>query len=620
MASTQKDSTLKSFLKWASLKLDPNRKELDLLSSREKRDDDLLRNQNRDNSDLDDVRDSTTQKMFRKFKQMRTNPAKINNIKKLYAEMEGMYFNVSLISRAVDLVVDEVDQSEVSGEGILVECLNDKMKKDIEDMIEKVNLNSYNKPVAKDLVLNGNSYVVISLDKEGVSGLMVIDPRDCDERIEFTASEMEKELRGNAHYVSMLSRNTQIKQIVDIIVSEEDDDFDEYFKPHLIGFQFGERALPPWRVLHFRNEVSSTAFSPYGQPYFLRSLFAAKQLQMAMGLQLIARQARMPIQIWKLKLPPGTNPTTQLDKGLEFVNEIQNSGMNSTRKEEEGIGAKIYTIADLFEFEMVTPEIDIGKVDDLEILMNDLVISTGIPRNFIDPNGGSGFGNSGISLREQFKPFGRSVLSIQSEILEQWTQLVKIHLVQKGWTIEDMDFRLSMPSPESATNPELIDNQSSLIELSNNLIDALQGKILGDDSEVKLPNSIKRAIYKKILPYGSDIDNWIDTIEKEKAEFDKKKAEEESASAEGEESTGEESGADTGSDFTFESIYRKRNPKKKIGDFLKEEVYREKQKRLKNSVVRGRHEYSSLNRGSYTIDPARLFQEVKKAESIRMMG
>jgi len=551
--------------------------------------------------ELKDIEDSDTIKRWKQWKSMQTDPSKVEGMDKLYDEMLSCYFNVGLFSRVVDFTINEINQTDISGEGIIIECNDKDQLKMLKDLKEKLNLDSYNRGIARDLVLFGNCFVAISLDENGVSGLLILDPKDCNERIEFTGMEVEKELRMGGSYNSLKSHYQQLDDILNLINDENNDEFDEYFKPHLIGFQFGEKTLPPWRILHFRNDISNSAFSPYGQPYFLRSLFPAKQIQMAMGYQLMARQSRMPLKVYKLRLPVGTNPTTQVEKALEFINEIQNSGMNATRKEEDGIGSTIYTIQDLFDFEMITPDIDIGKVDDLEMLMNELLISTGIPRNFVDPNGGNGFGNSAISLREQSKPFNRDIMQCQDVILDQYTQLFKIHLIQKGIEPEKIDFRLSISIPESMTNPEIVDNQNSLIELSSTLIDTLKSKILGEDSELQLPIELIRDIYKRILPYGNDIDKWINTLYKIKQD---------SMVSNEEESEGQENANDDGNDFTFESIKYSLNPNfKHLKETVNESVFEFKQKNILNGIVNNRHEYSSKNKSN--VDLSEMLFKIK---------
>jgi hypothetical protein len=155
------------------------------------------------------------------------------------------------------------------------------------------------------------------------------------------------------------------------------------------------------------------------------------------------------------------------------------------------------------------------------MLRDEILDSTLLPRRLIDPKD-SGFGESGVAYLEQFKPFARLVYRFQSILLENISQLVKIHLIHSGnFTLDEIDFILSMPYPESQTNNDIISSQSSLLDLANSIIETLQDRIT--DGE-KLPPELVKTIYNKFLPYDTDnIDYWIDQAVKFKIETDEEK-------------------------------------------------------------------------------------------------
>jgi len=331
-------------------------------------------------------------------------------------------------------------------------------------------------------------------------------------RLEFTPHQVSKEITKNHSILStMLSKNEKLRHLVDSI-SNLQEDYSTYFKSYLFGFEVGDFVLPPWRFLHFRNFTSKTPFYPFGIPVFIHSVAPFRQYDAAMTLQSVGRGAKFPIDLYKVALPNVMSPTDKIEKVLEFIREFDNSGLRETKKEGISVGERIITIKDLFEYEQIVPNIDLGDIGDLELLLNALIVSTGLPRGLLDPNS-TPFGNSGISLIQQYVPFKRQIFHIQSCLLEQITQLVKIHLVQSGkFPLKNIDFRLTMPYPESQSDRELIGSQSDLVTLANTILDSLQSKLLINGEA--LSPEVVRKVYTKLLPYPpSDIDKWVqDTI------------------------------------------------------------------------------------------------------------
>jgi len=235
-----------------------------------------------------------------------------------------------------------------------------------------------------------------------------------------------------------------------------------------------------------------------------------------MAMQIIARGAMFPKQVYKLTLPNVVSPTEKFAKASEFMNEMLNSGFGTSKKELPGIGDIIVTIADLFDYEQIAADIDLKGIDDIQLLKDDIYNACLLPRKLIDP-GDSSFGESGVSYIEQFKPFARMVYKFQSILLNNISQLIKIHLLHTGeFELDEIEFSLSMPYPESQTNNDLISAQSSLLDLANNIIGAIEDRVTGGE---KLPPELIKTIYNKFLPYDSQtVDFWVDEALKTKVE------------------------------------------------------------------------------------------------------
>ena len=210
-----------------------------------------------------------------------------------------------------------------------------------------------------------------------------------------------------------------------------------------------------------------------------------------------------------------------------------------------------------------------------------------VPRSLIDPTDG-GFGVSGVSLIEQFKPFARMIYRIQSIFLHNLSQLLKIHLIQTGnFALEDIDFVLSMPYPESQTNSDIIASQSSLVTLAGDIISSLEDKIMGGE---KLPVEVIKSIYQKFLPYDdATIEKWLDLPEVSPNSniSDDDEAEEKKKS--------NKKFKIVDSDETIKNwrLLEKKYTKIKLKEAIEEIVLEEKQKTLREGVIKKRHYYSS---------------------------
>lgn len=428
----------------------------------------------------------------------------------LWTDCNTMYLNCGIISRSVELIADEVTQADSNQPMLSVEA-ESKQKKYIEELIDRLSLTSYIRPTASDVVLFGNALWILSFDEKGVNEIIPTDITNLLDRLEFSPLEVEEQINKNNKFLS--SYRQQIDRIDQLIKMIEDkDDMASHFKKYLFGFQVGEYVVPPWRCLHFRNLTTKSPFVPFGIPVFVHSIAPYRQYDAAMTLRMTARGASFPKDVYELNFPTIMNDTEKLYRAIEFLSELQNSGINGVPKEQNGIGEILITIRDLFDFRQQESNIDLGRIDDIEMLRDDLIISTQLPRNLLDPNDSS-FGDSGVSLIEKWKPFARLVYRIQHMILEQISQLIKIDMIHSGeFAVDEIDFILKMPYPESQTHSDIISSQSDLLRLCGDIIQSISDNLLDGQA---VPSDVIKNIYMKFLPYDDEtIETWINKSEK----------------------------------------------------------------------------------------------------------
>jgi hypothetical protein len=436
-----------------------------------------------------------------------TSSTKFENRKQLFKDVDLMFYNNALMYRAVDMLSDDVIQAGGGIAAINVDAAP-KLKEFILEFFDKVQIERLLKPTSVDIIKYGNAGWILSSGPNGIEDIYPISvPTDFIDRIEFTPFEVRKQINDTRSSLYQLSQHEKMRLMIDSIINKNN--YSAYFKHYLFGFQIGDYVLPPWRFLHFRNYTNEAPFAPFGIPMFIHSIAPYRQYDMALTLQIAARGAKFPLYKYKLTLPHLFDPSSKLEKGIEFLSELDNSGLYSVQKEGIGVGEKVVTIEGLFDVEEETPNIDLGRLEDIELLRDDIIISTGLPRNFLDPNNGS-FGNSGISLKQQYVPYRRKVYNIQSILLENITQLVKIHCIMSNqWKEDEIDFVLSMPFPEENTDRELLGAQKDQLDLANDVLSSIALKLVGDEN-APMPPELVQLVYGQMLPFPKDrIDAWI---------------------------------------------------------------------------------------------------------------
>lgn len=440
-------------------------------------------------------------------------------IQHVFEDMDSMYWNAPVYSRSVEMYADEVVQQDEQNSIIEVFAKNPEDEKEITDLINSLYIPSFIRPTARSVVHKGNACWVLEF-KEGVGCTGVIPKKTelLKDRLEFSPLDLIGQQPHLAGFFDMTNNNSRLKKLLDSMTKM--DEYSSLFRKYLLGFQVGELILPAWNVLHFRNHVYDSVFEKWGMPLMINCVAPYRMYEASMSMQAIARASKFPREVYKISLPPSMRPTEVLDKMLDFISGLENSGLAemSMAKQDFTIGSRIYSIKDLYEFELVEVKMTLDDIADIELLHNQFVLATGVPRSYYDPQSGT-FGNSGIALVQQFKPFGRAVYSIQSSILEQIVMLVKLHYIFKGKS-PDIEFELSMPYPHSQETDTETNLKSSLIALAKSVIDELKLNVLGS-TEAVLPVDVIKRVYSMILPFDSGvIDDMIDQIGEQKKIMD----------------------------------------------------------------------------------------------------
>jgi hypothetical protein len=151
----------------------------------------------------------------------------------------------------------------------------------------------------------------------------------------------------------------------------------------------------------------------------------------------------------------------------------------------------------------------VDAISDVEYLRDNLIMGLMIPKGYLIVDDGA-WGNSGQSLLQQFKPFGRMVFSDQSDYLQGLSGKIKMHLALaekfNGW---DTLFELEMEFPVIEESNERVQHKAEELTLANNTLDTLKN-ILGVD---RVPPEIIKDAFGMLTSLPQEkIDKYVDEL------------------------------------------------------------------------------------------------------------
>jgi hypothetical protein len=184
------------------------------------------------------------------------------------------------------------------------------------------------------------------------------------------------------------------------------------------------------------------------------------------------------------------------------------------------VGEPIYTVKDLFDYEVKSVDYDFDKLGDLEHKWEDCLLGTMIPKGYLFPNDGA-FGNSSQSLLEQSKMFARRIYENQSAILEGIVTLFKIHLsITQDFDPDEDDFELFMHLPVVELSKDRQDFKTDSLNMAKDIISSL-ATAFGIPEENVPPEVAMDILSKFSFLSTDDLEVWYNNILTKKEEMDK---------------------------------------------------------------------------------------------------
>jgi hypothetical protein len=433
----------------------------------------------------------------------------LQNRKNRYCDLDFALKNSSLIKAAVDLFADEATQCDIGGCPIRV-----KAKREVQTYIESL-LDQWGvtqqqvRETIFNVALFGDSFEINDIrPKEGIVQVTPVTVWDVADRLEFDPSKVIERVK---YHNSITGASNKMK--LDVLMSDlgiEEESPSSYFNKYLLGFELmGGRMVPPWGVTHYRAVSMLREFAPWGRSRFINILPMFRQLLAAEGLMQVARAAAFPRDVYSVGTEAGATVTERWAALEEFQEQLDNAGMTQGSKELPSIGSRIIVPKELVDFQSFKSDIDVDAISDVEYLRDNLIMGLMIPKGYLIVDDG-GWGNSGQSLLQQFKPFGRMVFSDQSNYLQGLSEKIKIHLAIlekfEGW---DTPFELEMEFPVIEESNDRIQHKAEELTLANNTLDTLKN-ILGVD---KVPPEIIKDAFGMLTSLPQEkIDKYVDEL------------------------------------------------------------------------------------------------------------
>ncbi len=421
-------------------------------------------------------------------------------------DVQWMNRNEPVISMATELYADEVTLADSQNQVLKVEAAP-KVQRAIYDLFETLNITpEIIREIAMDLVQFGEHFRVQGLTPgSGMTTSTPLDVETVTDRIEFNAAEVEKKVN-----VSKMNSVKSVDSRLDALVNTYEEgrtDIGLMYQSYLFGFQLNNKTyLPPWNMAHFRLHSSKSEFYPWGRPLFINSISPFRQLKASKNLMAMARAGKIPKNKYEVATTDSMNEIDKWNSVTEAKEEWNNQSKTGN-EEDMGVGTDIWVPEGLIKHSQLENKTDMGSIADVELLREDLIMGTKVPKGYLIVDKG-GFGTSGQSLLQQYKPFGRAVYNIQNTILKELVNMIKIHFITANlFDKENTKFEVSMNFPviEEASDRLRVKNDS--LRLASDIISNIQSAMGTRDG---LPVDVIKSIFSKISFLDpEDVDEWL---------------------------------------------------------------------------------------------------------------
>ncbi len=425
------------------------------------------------------------------------SPSSFINRKDRYNDCSFAYYNSPIFSAGVRLLADETVQPDSQEDYLQIFAKNKKFEKEINEFLRKAGVTQpVLRNIAFELALYGDSFLINSIDaKEGVRKIQPVSPYTVTDRLEFSLSHaIQQYNQKHGYFGSYVQRNKTMGMLFQAYKDNSYTEISNMYESYNFGYTLGDDyVVPPWMVTHFRRFSTQTEFYPFGQPPYIHAIAPYRQLSSTMNLQAMARVASFPLKKFTVTTDPSMTEIEQWQAVDEARQEYSNLGVSNTGKDEFTINDELWTPSDLLEIDVVDMSVDFKFVDDIELIQNQFLTAMMIPKGYLPIGDDNSWGDSGKSITQQSKVFGRLVYINQQSLIQGLIDLIKLHFSLTG-TFKDEVFEVNMPFPVIEETSDRERMKSDSLRLAKDIIDNL-GQSVGLDRDEALPIEIVQDIF-----------------------------------------------------------------------------------------------------------------------------
>ena len=472
---------------------------------------------------------SDVQKMYEYFMENYASAFVTNRERfMLYKDILFAIKNSGIMFRAMKIYKDETYEIQDGQKPVQIRAKDKKVEKVFYEWLNTIGFNSnLLSEIIENLVIYGDAFWINTIDSEkGIISITCLDPFLVKDKLEFNLSTASKVRQWSQSYLNITNKNAAMDELVKVMTDDKKvEDFSLYFKSYNMGYILkyaveddessqNFKAVPPWGITHCRLFTTSSEFFPFGRPLFIYSIAVYRGYKTTEMLIDMLRASSFPREVVEIQ---GSETMTPLDRVIR-VNEvrelIENMSPVTNNRDMMGVGDRIYTMEGLFKFDLVDPDVDLGRLGDLENKRQDLILTTGIPDTILIPSEGTGLGGESASaVLYQNKLFQRNVESIKGAFLEGITETFRTHLaITDQFDGETTEFELFMPVNAEAYSGDKIDNMQASFELASDIMNNL-AQVLGMERGDSLPEDVIIEILQNFISIDPHLLNrWVSKI------------------------------------------------------------------------------------------------------------
>lgn len=461
----------------------------------------------------------------------------------LYKDLTFMIKNSGIMYRAYKLYIDETLSCKDAYSRIIeIKAKDRKVEKYFYDWMDNVGFtNKVLYQLVSDLVLYGDSFYTHAIDmKNGITGISQQDPFLIKDKIAFNISSLGKATQWIASNRNSFNRYQSLQQVMDTIENfDKTEDLSLFYQTFLLGYELkysvedpneggAYKAVPPWFIGSMGQGTTSSEFFPFSIPLFIYSISLYKSYQTSVMLQDMLRVASFPKEVIKIKGGETLSPTDRIMRVDETRMFLENITSQTSVKDNISVGERIYTMEDLFEFELMETNVDLSSVGDIEMKLEDLILSTGVPDSYLIPSRGAGLGGENASaLYFNSQIFQRAVEGLKQAVLEGIENSFRLHLAITGdFDSEITEFELSIPVSNSMYTSDRVRQEKDMLDLTLEMINSLSQAIGLERGDTIPPEIIKDIILHYMPIEPTTLNKWVNQLVKAGEEADKEREEE----------------------------------------------------------------------------------------------